>query len=164
MKALLLSLSLLIILSVPVLGQSAKKAREYNIKTKTVVKTVEQNGVPLTFNETVEQFNKNGKTTSKIEYSKNGKVKKERTFKYDSFGNLIEETEKDTKDATYFITKYTYNADGDKITETKTDGDGNLIEKSTYAYDKRGLRTEKKDFEASGVLKSLRKINYEYYK
>ncbi|MBP7464138.1 MAG: hypothetical protein KA793_07345 [Bacteroidales bacterium] len=159
-----LFLSVLMIASVMAFGQSAKKAREFNVKSRTVVKTVEQNGVPMTFTETVEQFNKNGKTTSLIEYSKSGKVKKERTYKYDSFGNVIEETEKDTKDGTHFIYKYTYNADGDKITEVKTDASGTVIEKSNYSYDNRGLRTEKKEYDGSGVMKSLRKTTYEYYK
>ncbi|HOE05604.1 MAG TPA: hypothetical protein PLZ52_10325 [Bacteroidales bacterium] len=156
--------SLLMIASVMVSGQSAKEARENNIKTRTVVKTIEQNGVPFTFTETVEQFNKNGKTISKTEYSKSGKVKSEQTFKYDSFGNVTEETEKDTKDNTYFVIKYTYNADGDKVSETKTDGSGNVIEKITYSYNNKGLRTEKKVYDSSGVVKSVRKTTYEYYK
>ncbi len=155
--------SILIVFTIGVYGQSAKQAKQYKIKTKTVVKTIEENGKQISFTETVETFNKNGKTLSKTEYSKSGKVKNEKKYKYDNFGNVIEESEKDTKDGTHFIITYTYNADGNKITETKKDAAGNLIEKSTFGYDVRGLRTEKKEFDQLNKLKSVRKTTYENY-
>ncbi|MCK9254972.1 MAG: hypothetical protein M0Q45_06710 [Bacteroidales bacterium] len=157
-------LSFLILFSLQTFGQKAKELRKYNIKTKSVEKTIEKDGEKITFIETEEIYNKNGKILSKIEYSRNGEVKKKNIYKYDGFGNVIEEEEYDAKKENHFFYKYSYNADGKKISQLKSDIDGKLIEKSVYSYDRRGLRTEKKEFDAKGEFKSIRKISYEYFK
>jgi len=161
MKALFVMI--LLAVGISSFSQSAKDARLNRLKSKTTMKTVENNGVPTIFKETYEEFDKNGKTTLKTEYSKSGSVKHQETYKYDSFVNVTEYVESDTKDGTVFKTVFTYNANGDKVSETITDVSCKLVEKSTYTYDSKGLRTEKREYNSDGSLKSIRKISYEYY-
>lgn len=154
----------MIVFSFQAYGQKAKDLKRYNVKTRTVVKTIEKGGESFSYNEIVENFNKEGKTMSKIEYYKNGKIKNKNIYKYDNFGNVVEEEEYNDNKGVNCFYKYSYNADGNKIGEIKKDSVGNIIEKSTYTYDNRGLRKEKKEYYSDGKLKSARKISYEYYK
>ncbi len=161
MKAILLSA--LILFSFSGFSQSAKKARQHKIKTTKIVKTIDVDGQKHSFTETIEVFDKNGKTLSKTEYSKSGKIKREQTYKYDNFGNVSEETDRKVKDGTHFVYKYKYDGNGDKISKTQHDINGNLIENSSYKYDNRGLRIEKIEHDGAGKLKSVRKTTYEYF-
>jgi len=46
--------------------------------------------------------------------------------------------------------------------EITADDKGKMIKKSIYAYDKNGLKNEKKTSDVNGAVISVKKYNYEY--
>jgi hypothetical protein len=180
---------LLLLISILSFGQSKKEAKKNKIKSTTVSQTIYDNGNPVTYKDSYEEFDKNGNTLIKIEYKKDGTVKHKETARYDIYNNKIEETEYDADDQTNkrktykynafndkieeteynaagAITKssaYTYNTDGDRATEVITDESGKVKKKNVYTFNSNHLKVEKQSFNISNKLESLKKWSYEYF-
>ena len=82
-----------------VLGQTKKEAKANKIKSTTVWQADNSNGTAVTYKESYEEFDKDGRTTMKVEYDKDGTIKRKETAKYYAFGNKTEETLYDLKDS-----------------------------------------------------------------
>jgi len=144
-------------------AQSKKEVRDNKIKSTTVEKTEQRDGQTFTYKDSYEEFDKNGNTILKIEYSKSGEIKKKYTFKFDSFGNEIENTKYDRKSGGTIKTETKYDAMGEKSEETETDSEGNVLQKQTYKVDNKGLRQEAKEYNAKGELRWIKKYTYANY-
>lgn len=171
-------------------SQSKKEAKANKIKSTTVWQADNENGKTNTYKESYQEYDKNGNTITKIEYSKEGTIKKKETTVYDANQNKTAETEYDLKnninkkktykynalnDKTEEIeynattnaiikkTTYTYNANGDKTGETITDASGNVTKKIVYNYNTKDLKNDKQTYTGSNVLESVKKWVYEYF-
>ncbi|HNQ68285.1 MAG TPA: hypothetical protein PKN32_07895 [Bacteroidales bacterium] len=151
------------LLPVFVLAQSKKEVRDNKIKSTTIEKTEQKDGQSITYKEFYEEYDKNGNTILKIEYSKAGDIKKKSTYKFDNFGNVVEKTEYDRKSGATVKTTTKYDAMGEKSEETETDSEGNIIQKQTYKVDGKGLRQEAKEHNGKGELRWIKKYTYETY-
>lgn len=83
--------------------------------------------------------------------------------KFDKEGNLIEEIKYNPDRSIKKHTKWTYNVNNDKLTETEFDADGKIESKTEYEYDGK-LRTSKKDYNEKGKLVSWKVYKYVYEK
>ena len=135
-------LVLIALILIPMFGftQSAKKIKNNKISSKTITKTIAVDTVFVTYIDTYEEYNSDGKTITEIKYSMDGVVRRKRAFKYDAFDNVIEELEYDQKKGKTLITTYKYNADGNEIEKNTTDQDGVMVEKQVYTYNKNRLK------------------------
>ncbi len=178
-----------IVASVAGFGQSKKEAKANKIKSTTVWQADNENGKANTYKDSYEEFDKNGNTVSKIEYAKDGSIKKQETYKFDAYQNKTEETIFDLKDntnkkkiykynatndkteeteynssgAVVKKTTYTYNSNGDKSSETITDASGNVTKKAVYNYNTKNLKNDKQTFNNANILESVKKYVYEYF-
>lgn len=152
--------------------QSRKDVKKYGIKTCTEWTTKTENGKEVTYKDSYKAFDKNGYTIEETEFTRDGKVKKKETARYDKDGNVLEETSYElkeakpgeAKDATSVGKKvsYKYNVNSDKTEESEFDGSGKLVKKIAYSYNTNGDRTGEVIYDASGKL--LRKVFYTYDK
>lgn len=149
----------------PIVGfaQSKKEIKNNKIKSKTIEKTEQKDGQTYTYKDSYEEFDKNGNTILRIEYSKSGEIKKKSNYKFDSFGNLIEETKYDRKNGTTITTKTKFDTNGEKLEETEIDAGGNVLQKQVYKTDDKGLRIEGKEYNADDELRWVKKYTYETY-
>jgi len=83
--------------------------------------------------------------------------------KFDKEGNLIEEIEYNSYRSIKKHTKWTYNANNDKLTETELDEKGRVISKTEYKYEGR-LRTSRKKYNEKGKLISWKIYKFEFSK
>jgi len=85
------------------------------------------------------------------------------TYKYNANNDKTEESTYDAVTGK-LISKETssYNNKGEKSIEEIRDGDDKLVKKIIYAYEK-GLKSEKKIFNADNVLLETKKYIYEFY-
>jgi hypothetical protein len=60
--------------------------------------------------------------------------------------------------------QYKYNGLGEKTEELVTDKDGKVLKKVIYSYDARGLKADKKTYDAGNNLVSVKKYAYSYKK
>lgn len=150
---------------IPIIGisQSKKEIRDNKIKSTSIEKTEQKDGQSITYKEFYEEYDKNGNTILKIEYSKAGDIKNKSTYKYDNFGNVIEKTEYERKSGETTKTLTKYDAMGEKSEETETDNDGNILQKQTYKVDNKGLRQEAKEYNGKAELRWIKKYTYETY-
>jgi YD repeat-containing protein len=171
---------------------AGKQQKKNKVKSTTIMQTVYENGKPLTYKESTETFDKYGKTTSLVEYARDGSVTHKETAVYDNNQNLIEETYFTAKSSknykkTYRYsvikdkmplveeveynaagnivkkTAYTYNASGKKASETVTDANGNLVSKSLFLYNAKNQKTHKQTFNRANTLDSVKEWQYDYY-
>jgi uncharacterized lipoprotein NlpE involved in copper resistance len=149
------------------LAQSSKKVKNFRIKSTTEWVTFfngDEKSEPK--KDTYTAFDKEGNTIEKIEYNKDGSIKKRETAVYDSKGNLIEETkfesksDKESKDNSTKKVTYKYNASNDKIEEVFMDADGIITKKIVYTYNRNGDKTVELTMDASS--KVLKKSIYTY--
>ena len=82
---------LLVVVTVVVFSQNKKTAKSHKLKSSTVWQTDIDNGKSVTYKDSYEEFDKNGHSLQKIDYKKDGTVKKKSTAVYDNFQNKIEE-------------------------------------------------------------------------
>lgn len=168
--------------------QSKKERKKYKIKSTTEWETSTIGGKSSTYKVASEEFDRAGHTTMKAEYSPDGTATFRTTAVFDSFGNKTEETETDLakkkntrwtyrynamKDKTEEVeyegsvirkkTIYTYDADGNKISESEMDAAGNLLKKSVYTYNSKNLKTGKTNVAESKQKEKTKKWEYVYF-
>ena len=83
--------------------------------------------------------------------------------KFDKEGNLIEEIEYNSDRSIKKHTKWTYNANNDKLTETEFDEKGRVISKTEYKYEG-SLRTSRKKYDEKEKLISWKIYKFEFAK
>jgi hypothetical protein len=146
----------------PILGfsQSKKDIKANKIKSTTVEKTEQKDGVTVTYKETYEEYDKNGNTIVKIEYNKAGEIKTKENLKYDGFGNVIEKSEFDKKSGKTEKTTYKYDANGEKTEEIAYASDGTIKSKQVFVKDSKGMKKEAKEYNSKGELRWSKKYTY----
>jgi hypothetical protein len=154
---------LLLVIPMFAFSQGKKDIKANKIKSRTISATEQKDGVPITYNESYEEYDKNGNTVTKIDYTKSGEIKNKQTFKYDSFGNTTEKVDFDKKSGKTLKTTYKYDAKGEKTEELVTDSQGNTVEKIVYIYDAKNLRTQSKEYNSKGEIKEIKKSTYIYF-
>jgi hypothetical protein len=97
----------------------------------------------------------------KYEKGAPGKALKESEIRYDSDGNVIEETEYKLGKVSKHLT-YQYDEDHNKIRETELDPSGKKIKVTEYKYND-GLKTEKTVYDANNKILSKKTYKYETY-
>ncbi len=168
-------------------AQNKKEIRNKKIKTVTVW-TTDANS-DHKYKESEEAYNKDGQLLLKVEYEKDGGIRKKETATFDGAGNKtaetfycpkegrnekttwkynvvndkLEETEYNGSGKVVKRTTFSYNANGDKVSETVFDGSGVVLKKMTYTYNNKKLKEIKQTFDASGKLESTKAYSYEYY-
>lgn len=148
-------------------AQSSKKVKNFRIKSTTEWVTL-NNGEDKSEarKDTYTAFDKDGNTIEKIEYNKDGSIKKRETAKYDAKGNILEESsfesksDKENKDSNTKKVIYKYNAANDKTEESVFDGDGKLVRRTVFTYNRNGDKSAEVTMDASG--KVLKKSIYTY--
>jgi antitoxin component YwqK of YwqJK toxin-antitoxin module len=83
--------------------------------------------------------------------------------KFDKEGNLVEEIEYNPDRSIKKHTKWTYNGNNDKLTETEFDEKGRVISKTEYKYEG-SLRTSRKKYDEKGKLISWKIYKFEFAK
>ncbi|MDD2633870.1 MAG: hypothetical protein PHW82_00035 [Bacteroidales bacterium] len=142
-------------------SQSAKKVRNNKISSKTITKTIAIDTLIITYVDTFEEFNKDGKTITEIKYDMSGVVRRKKAYKYDTFGNVSEELEYNQNKAKTVKKTYKYDAFGNETEIIKTDEKGNEIEKQVFTYDNNGLKLTAIEYRPSGEIKWEKKYTYE---
>lgn len=169
-------------------SQSRKEIKKLGIKSETVKIVEIVNGQEKEIIESEEIYDDNGNTISDKELDKNGIILKKKTQLYNKSGDLTEETEygenetltkktvitynsngdkseEKTTDQTGKITewvKHGYNARGEKIYELKLAPDGKIITKSIFTYNNKGLKSDKKVFDAGDKLLIHKRFYYRF--
>jgi len=82
---------------------------------------------------------------------------------YDPQGNLTEEIQYDDDGKIKVHEKYEFNKANQKVKETHFLPNGNIDEVATYEYDAKGNKVLKTVTDGSGRVKSKKKFTYEYY-
>jgi hypothetical protein len=90
-----------------------------------------------------------------------GKALKQSEIRYDSDGNIMEETEYKLGKVSKHMT-YQYDEDNNKICETELDPSGKKIKVTEYKYND-GLKTEKTVYDANNKVVSRKTYKYETY-
>jgi len=156
---------LLVLIPIISFSQGKKAIKNNNISSKTITTTyTNKEGKTTTYKDNYEEYDKKGNTILKINYNKDGSVKKRTTFKYDSFNNLTEEIVEEGNPVKKTSYSYKYNSDGKKTSEIVKNEEGKTIKRITYSYDSKKLRTEKQEFDKDNKLKSRSITTYEYNK
>jgi hypothetical protein len=140
--------------------QSKKERKKNKIKSTTEWETAVTDGKSTTYRVSYEEFDKDGRTITKIEYSPDGSVTFKSTAKYDSFGNKTAETEFDPGKKKNLMWTYRYNAMKDKTEESEYNADGTLRKKTVFALDANGNRISETETDPSGKI--LKKSTYTY--
>jgi len=179
----------ILLVSFSAFGQSKKEIKNNKIKSIAVWQADVENGKTVTYKDSYEEFDKQGRSILKIEYNKEGKIKRKKTAKFDSFNNKIEVTEFDLKDSINIKKTFKYNALKDKTEETEYNSAGEVIKKTTFKYDDNGnkvseitnnatgnvikkvdfkyneknIKVEKHNYKGANKLESVRKWVYEYF-
>lgn len=83
--------------------------------------------------------------------------------KFDKEGNLIEEIKYNSEEDIKKHTRWTYNENNDKLTETEYDEAGKVISRKEYTYED-SLRTSKKEYNEKGKLVSWKIYKFEFAK
>ena len=169
--------------------QSNKEIRFNKIKSVTTWQSEKGAGQSDVVKESYEVFDKDGNTTLKIKYKKDGTVDTKETTKYDKNQNKIEEFQytgsdeivshkayvynafgKKTEEREYTPTGepsketvFTYNPSGEKNAEIVTDSKGNLLKKVEYSYNAKNLKTQRTTSNKTKQVESVKKWSYEYY-
>jgi hypothetical protein len=88
---------------------------------------------------------------------------KKTTWKYDSYGNKIEEDEYDAAGTLQGKKTYVYAPKGGHLLfEMEYDSKANLLKKTAYGYDDKDLKTEKKIYGPNDVLEKSITYTYTY--
>ncbi len=93
---------------------------------------------------TVLKFNEEGKETSSIQTTAEGKLISSVTVVYDERGNVIERQHKDFFSKTF---RYSYDENNRCITNEMFDGNGMLLRKNLYEYDEAGNVSAEQTYE-----------------
>jgi uncharacterized protein YbbC (DUF1343 family) len=178
----------LVLIALTTLAQGKKERKVNKIKAITEWETAVVAGKTVPFKSIYEEFDREGRSTLRIEYDSAGNILLRSTVKYDSYGNKIAETDynaakkrnviltsrynafKDKTEESEFNeagvlqkkTVFTYDNDGKRLTETETNPAGEVIKKTVYTYNAKDLKTEKSVTKGKQPGKSKR-WEYVYY-
>jgi hypothetical protein len=130
-------------------GQSKKEVKTGKIKSITSWETYTKKGVEATYKESYEEFNANGNTIFRVDYTKKGIVKHKETAKFDANGLKTDETIYDVNLNVNVKKSFQYNGKV-KTTCLEYDEAGKLIGKITYVYDANGNRIGENNSDALG--------------
>jgi hypothetical protein len=139
-------------------AQKKKEIKKYGIQSAV---TTESQG-DKSFVDSKELFGSDGRTAEHISYDKNGKLKKTLRYKYNEKGKISEEQEFDENNELKETRRFTYNSLDEKSGELVLDKSGTQVKKIVYLYDNRGLRTERRMFDANNRLISVKKTEYKF--
>jgi YD repeat-containing protein len=148
-------------------AQSKKQIKELKIKSTTETLVTYKDGKEVSnYKSEYSTYDKDGNTTTQIEYNPDGSVKRKETTKYagkDKIEEVIEHpsggSESDDQKK-YKKTTWKYNSAGDKTEEVEYDAAGNVTKKTTYAYNSKGNRAFEMEYDGAGKL--LKKTAYGY--
>jgi hypothetical protein len=140
--------------------QTKKERKKNKIKSTTEWETAVTDGKTATYKVSFEEFDKDGRTITKVEYSPDGSVTFKSTVKYDGFGNKTAETEFDPAKKKNLMWTYRYNAMKDKTEESEFNADGTLRKKTVFSYDASGNRITETETDPSGKI--LKKSTFTY--
>jgi hypothetical protein len=159
MKTKTIILILILAFSSPALfAQSKKDIRENKIFSETVYNTKSADRKEVKDTYTV--YDKNGNAIEKVEYNKEGLVKKTEKNTFNSNKDKTEESVFDASGKLKSRTAYVYNSNGDKIGEIEYDGSGVIIKQSITTYDAKGFKVEKKIYDGNKKLITVKKYVY----
>lgn len=140
------------------IAQKKKEIKKYGIKTVTSTKS--QGGKILKDEKLT--YNSNGLLTEEVKYDEAGELVSVTRYKYNAEGDVTEEAEYNGKIILVEKRSMKYNVLSQKKEELITDKAGKQIKKFVYTYDSKGLRSEKKTFDANNTLVITKKIVYGY--
>lgn len=177
-------LLLFVSISAYFLSQGEGKIKKYDINSCTVTIT---DSLGKTKTDEIKKFDEKGNLIYLEEYSKKGTLKQKSEFIYSSKNLLVEERFYDEKnikikhakhsynldlisksdffdraESLIYTISFTYNGFGEKTEETKTDPRGKVLEKSSYEYDKKGLKIKKSTFNAENKLIETKTYTYTF--
>ncbi len=170
-------------------SQNKKDRKKLKIKSSTEYETVVIDGKSVTYKESFEEYDKEGRLITKIEYQPDGTILTRITAEYDGYGLKIAETEldvnkkknltrtfrynalKDKTEESEFSadglllkkTIFKYDANGNPLTETEYDAAGNLLKTVTNAFNKKELKVSRQTVNVNGVMENSKSWEYEYY-
>lgn len=169
MNRFLLLVSVSFLAASALFAQSKKQVKEMKIKSVTETSVIYKDGKEAsTYKSEYTTFDKEGNTTSQIEYNADGSIKRKETTKYagkEKIEEIIEHPTPSTDNGDqkkYKRTTWKLNPKGDKIEEIEYDAAGNVIKKSTCAYNAKGERVFEMEYDGAGKL--LKKSAYSYDK
>ncbi|PBQ33864.1 hypothetical protein CNR22_19440 [Sphingobacteriaceae bacterium] len=139
-------------------AQKKKEIKKYGVKTITSTKTL---GARILRDEKL-TYNSAGLLIEEIKYNNDGNLASILRYKYNSDEDVIEETEYNEKNVLKEKRTMVYNVLAQKTEERVVNGGGKQIKRFVYTYNSKGLRTEKKTYDAANVLVTTKKIVYGY--
>lgn len=139
-------------------AQKKKDIRRYGVKTISSTKTI---GTKTVKDEKL-TYDSNGLLIEQVVYDEEGVFVRTTRFKYNLDEEVTEEADYDAVNALVEKRSMRYNYLSQKTEERVTDRLGKQIRRITYAYDGKGLRKEKKTYDANNVLVITKKISYTY--
>jgi len=169
-------------------GQSKKELSSAKVKSSTEWSTKKEDGKTTNYKSLYEEYDKNGNTTLSIEYDEAGNqihkevvvydkfkrvtsetvfdASKEKTVRksyiYDAFNNVKEEMEYNGDKLIKKVVN-TYNADGNKTSESTFDGLGELLKKVTFSYDAKKLKSGKTTTNPAKGTETVKKWTYTFF-
>ncbi len=157
-KIIVLSICFLLVGSV--WGQSKKEIKNNKIKSTTIWETKYEEGKPVTYKSSYQEYDRDGHCILNIEYSPTKVVLRKQTARYDANKNKIEETEFDLLKKKNTRRTSKFNAFKDKTEEVEYDNSGVILQKITYSYDGDGNRVMETVFDPLGKI--IRKSLFAY--
>jgi hypothetical protein len=160
----LFSVSLLFVTALS--AQSKKQIKELKIKTMTETQTLYKDGKEsVTYKSDYLVFDKDGNSTTEIEYNPDGSVKRKQTTVYQGKDKTEEITEHpndpdNDPQKKYKKVTWKYNANGDKTEEIEYNATGGIVKKTTVAYDSKGNKAFEMEYDGTGKL--TQKTAYSY--
>ena len=168
MKRFLSLLTVSFFIASSLFAQSKKQIKELKIKSMTETSILYKDGKEVSsYKSEYSTFDKEGNTTSAIEYNVDGTVKRRETTKYagkEKVEEIVEHPSANSGDGQkkYKKTTWKYNSSGDKTEEVDFDAAGNIIKKTTYAYNSKGERVFEMEYNRTGKL--IKKSAFSYDK
>jgi YD repeat-containing protein len=141
-------------------GQSRKERKKEKIRSVTEMESKTISGKPVTYKVSYEEYDKEGRIITRIEYNPDGSISSKITAVFDSFGNKTAETEFDAAKKKDIRRSFRYNAMNDKTEEKEYNGSGTVTGRTTFTYDQNGNSTGETIFDAAGQV--VKKIAYTY--
>ncbi|HMT29840.1 MAG TPA: hypothetical protein PKD91_11220, partial [Bacteroidia bacterium] len=119
-------------------AQSKKDLKKFKIKSTTEVVTDFQNGKETSHTERIEKYDSDGNLIEESEFNKDGSFKKKETRKFNKAGEVVEEIKFNAAGAIITKEVTSYNENNDKVNEQTVDGSGKILEWNKYGYDSLG--------------------------
>ncbi|CAN5853062.1 hypothetical protein BH11BAC7_BH11BAC7_23380 [soil metagenome] len=167
MNRFLLLLSISFFAASSLFAQSKKQVRELKIKSMTETSVIYKDGKEVAnYKSEYTAFDKDGNTTSQVDYNADGSIKRKETNKYvgkEKTEEIIEHpvpSNDNGEQKKYKRTTWKFNPAGDKTEETEYDAAGNVVKKTTYAYNTKGNRVFEMEYDGAGKL--LKKSAFSY--